>query len=760
MTTGVLRRAARHGLVLAAVAGTITGMTSVPSAHAAAIAQATRTTRAAQTDRADQAVKDARAARDARTVAGTRTAKDTRNGKDTRAARDATDTNPTPYSYSKPQPGYTITFVARDCPSYRDVMANRQRNNIMESLEDLGKDSVYGYGQAVDPSVEEPNDPNCTPLNGWQFEMGSAYTKSGQLSIVTGSPKVITGDTTTNVPVLNPDGTDSGKTLDGALIYHLTDQQFDLAKHNALWVQGGTADDPQLTNRYGDKYGFASMRCAVDNNNADNVEYVAYPSGYRNVFCYAYYVSPAPTAAEVTITKRIVGGSRDITQGFTFDSNLSYDPSGTFGLTVNNGNPASADFIRANSTALGGTYNVKEEIPDGWRLDSITCARTGSAGTPSTWRIDASTASVAIDLAGSDHVTCVYSDTPPLAPTLHVWKVTAGRAGGPFTFEVRGPVNHDLTATTSAAEQPAEATENGTTPADYTPGIYTITEKLPPATSYGSWQFEQAYCDTRDLRVASSSTDPQITINLKNNLGDDCVFRNVFKPDGHIIVRLKTIGGTGTAFAYVTSPTKYPKPTPFSGTTVADSKEVTAYDQDGLPLEDYHIQSAGPIADPTKGSWTLVSFSCADGDYTRNGDQHVTIHLTEDEPAANCLAVYKWNPAVTVDVVKTAHGTQAARSGPAVVTIRCAGQASGRVVLAEAATRATLPKPLYLHKNVTCKVSEPRSGAKAAQNWKVKATVNGHRLAVPGTFLVTTHGTRHYAVSVSNQYRPAKVPGS
>jgi hypothetical protein len=665
---------------------------------------------------------------------------------------------PRAYSYSKPQPGYTITFVARDCPAYSDVMANRARNNIMEALQNLGKDSVYTSAEAVDPSIEEPNDPNCKPLNGWQFEMGSNYSKSGQLSNVTGAPLAVTGDTTSNVPVLNPDGTDSGKTLDGALIYPLTDQQIDLAQNSALWVQGGTVANPQLENRYGDKYGFASLRCAVDNNNADNVEYVAYPSGYRNVFCYAYYVSPAPTPAEVTIAKKIQG-SAGITQGFTFDSNLSYDPSGTFGLTVNNGSPAAEDFIRANSTALGGTYNVKEQIPDGWKLDSITCSRTGSAVTASTWTIDEATASVAISLSGSDHVTCVYTDSPPLAPTLVVWKVTGGRAGGPFRFEVRGPVSHDLTATTTAAEQPTEATEGGTSPADYTPGDYTITEKLPPAARYGSWQFEQAYCNEHTLRTGRSA-DPSVSVHLENNKGQDCVFRNVFRPAGHIILRLETIGGTGTAFAYITSPTKYPRPKPFKGTTIRDSRKITAYNERNLPLEDYRVQSAGPVSNPTKGTWTLVSFTCSKGDVTRNGSQKVTIHLTEAEPAADCLAVYKWNPATTVEVVKTAHGPRAARSGPAVVEIGCADQASGRVVLAGTGSRATLPEPLYLHDNVTCAVSEPRTGARAAENWTVSATVNGRRLSVPGTFTASTSGPGRYLVLVANHYHAARIPGS
>ena len=41
-----------------------------------------------------------------------------------------------------PKP-YTVTLAARTCPAYADIIANRNRNNIQESLEDLGPDTNY-----------------------------------------------------------------------------------------------------------------------------------------------------------------------------------------------------------------------------------------------------------------------------------------------------------------------------------------------------------------------------------------------------------------------------------------------------------------------------------------------------------------------------------------------------------------------------------------------------------------------------------------
>ncbi len=63
----------------------------------------------------------------------------------------------------------SITYAARSCPSYEDVSANLARNNIQESLRDLGPDTDYVSGQPISPAIEEPGQPNCTPIVGWRF---------------------------------------------------------------------------------------------------------------------------------------------------------------------------------------------------------------------------------------------------------------------------------------------------------------------------------------------------------------------------------------------------------------------------------------------------------------------------------------------------------------------------------------------------------------------------------------------------------------
>ena len=105
----------------------------------------------------------------------------------TGAAQPATNTNGTV--------DYSVTMAARYCPTYSDVFANRARNNIMESLQDLGPDSQYTNFVAVDPSVEDGMAPQtaCKPLPNWTFAFGNgiALNDAGtNLSYVTGTSSV------------------------------------------------------------------------------------------------------------------------------------------------------------------------------------------------------------------------------------------------------------------------------------------------------------------------------------------------------------------------------------------------------------------------------------------------------------------------------------------------------------------------------------------------------------------------------------------
>ena len=266
-----------------------------------------------------------------------------------------------------------LTIVARVCPTYQDVMANLARNDIQESLQDLGKNTVYSAGQPIDPAIEAREQPNCKPLPDWTFTLGTGYQSRavsgtwGSLSIVTGafSTSLVTQDETA---LLNDQGQTTGDQIEGAATIELTPEQADIAaRPDALWIQGGTTTDPVLDKTYPGQYGFAALRCAIDNLNGDNVEWIGYPSGASHVFCYAYYVKPPPTSGTIIVTKT-VSSPRDATHTFSFGGNISFNADGTFDLAVQNGAPASMTFYRAETGPNDQPWTVQELVPPGWVL--------------------------------------------------------------------------------------------------------------------------------------------------------------------------------------------------------------------------------------------------------------------------------------------------------------------------------------------------------------------------------------------------------
>ena len=233
--------------------------------------------------------------------------------------------------------GYYVTFAARSCPTYSDVDANKARNDIQESLDDLGPDSPYNAsGGLVDPAVEEaaPQDA-CSPLPNWTFTLGHGYQSLavsgpwGDLSKVT--------DPFPRGPIVTQASTPlydqyhnrvNGQSIAGATTIQLSDDERQQASVSGqLWAQGGVPSDPVLAQQFpGPEYGFAALRCAADAVNGDNVETIFFPAGVTHVFCYALYVVPPPTSGTITIQKRVVGAPAGENPAFHFSGPLSFDP--------------------------------------------------------------------------------------------------------------------------------------------------------------------------------------------------------------------------------------------------------------------------------------------------------------------------------------------------------------------------------------------------------------------------------------------------
>src|SRR5262249_29804141 len=125
---------------------------------------------------------------------------------------------------------YRVTFAARVCENYTDIFANLNRNNILESLKDLGPDSQYApggqfSGQLVNPAAESiPRQDRCVPLAGWRFSLGRGHWVRavsgpwGSLAIVLEpfTSRIGTIVTQASTPELNDTGGPTGLALAGA----------------------------------------------------------------------------------------------------------------------------------------------------------------------------------------------------------------------------------------------------------------------------------------------------------------------------------------------------------------------------------------------------------------------------------------------------------------------------------------------------------------------------------------------------------------
>jgi uncharacterized repeat protein (TIGR01451 family) len=530
--------------------------------------------------------------------------------------------------------GYRVTFVARSCPSYDDIYANRARNNIVESLKDLGPDTQYPVagGVLIDPVHEDiAPQTNCTPLVGWHFTIGPSYVTRavsdswGSLSVVT-SPYSTSIVTQASTNLLNTTGGNvPGQSIAGATTIQLTNAQRDQASRSALWVQGGTPTDPVLAGPFpGPRYGFGTLRCATDNLNGDNVEFVFFPQGVTHVFCYAYYVTPSPTAGEITIKKQVVGGPGGASFLFngTGAGNLSFDPNG-FRLA----DGGSQDFFRAGG--VNGAvvdWNVTESAVDSYDT-SISCVN-GSA------TIDGRT--VTIHLQAEQHVMCTFTNTyVPPPGGLRITKVTRGGVGT-FTYDVTpvsGGAAHHTIATTTVEGVPENAEPELTA---LPPGTYKVAEHLP-TTSDGRWRLYRVSCDG----TAQSTTGP-FEVTIASGQGVSCRFINRFTPAGAISLAKITKGATGTVKFQIERVSRIPSQYLQTATTTKQGVAANAMPNtpanatDHLRLGTYRITEQAPPSDPA-GGWTLVLVTC-NGVPMPFEQGSTLVTLTSSRPSVHCVS--------------------------------------------------------------------------------------------------------------------------
>jgi Domain of unknown function DUF11 len=528
-----------------------------------------------------------------------------------------------------------VTIAARSCPSFDAITANRARNNIMESLENLGPDTPYGVGGVpliVDPAVEAQVQPSCTAIANWQFTLGTGYqTRAvpgvwGSLSKVTGaySPTVVTKH---QVPLRDSDGhpLPGDVHIFGAETIHLTKEQVELATTpSKLWIQGGT---PTLPITDPETYAFGALRCATDNLNGDNVEWISYPPDTAHVFCFAYYVKPAPTSGTINVVKDVTLPPEAVPQKVRFTGDISY-ANNEFFLTASNGNPGRISFIRA----AGRTWSFKEDPPPQGTLTTIDCtSQTGG----STFVTDLDTRETSVSLGAGDTVTCTYHNRyrrPPAGLALR--KVSLGGLGT-FGFEIEGEgdrVTGSATTTELGVARPVEPAEDI---ADLGAGTYRVTEDLPPDVG-GSWRLERVNCSPGG-ETQPRATTVEITVPPPAGTNPICTFTNRFTPAGRITLRKITLGATASTRFQVR---------PEFGETRPEREQIATTTQPGepalatgdkleeIPIGRYSILET--IGGPNR--WQVAGVQC-DGVPVPAIAGRIIIELTDDDPVRDCTFI-------------------------------------------------------------------------------------------------------------------------
>lgn len=638
------------------------------------------------------------------------------------------------------QPGQlAVTFVALSCPEYTDIMANRARNNIQESLRELGKDTVYSAGQPISPTIEGPNQPNCTPLRNWDFQLGTGYTgktpATQYLSTVTGgyATPIRTGGP---IPELDASGVDTGRTIDGAVTIVLDAAQAQQAQRpNSLWAQGGRG--AQTLPATGE-FGFGALRCAVDNLNGDNVEFISYPTASRHVFCYYFAVTPPPEAGTIIVRKQVtpgtVGGS-----AFPFEGNISYDKPtegapGRFTLNASDGSTGSITFIRGAVGPGDPLWNFRELMPAGWVQAAVPVC-TSVLGSP--WSFDPGTG-ISVELLADDVVTCTFVNERDLTGPAFLYKLAVNGTGS-FPFRVTPPLQPEV-STTVDVTTPYTFVEVLSTPGNVA-GEYVTTETLP-IVSYGTWELIHVLCEVEtggvegpieDLPFTSSGQDRTASRTIASGESLVCVFVNAFDSDGRIDVEKTTLGGVGT-FTYGIVPVDEGNPSQFglSATTTAPGVTVDALPvppsgaAENLPIGSrWTVQEFLP-APTQEGYWRVVEADC--GGAVRGVDlpsATVTVEITEEAPEVQCSFVNEFVSLSSFQVIKNTSSDTALRPDPAVISWACSNRTGGDVSVPSA--QATADDTVDVVGYTTCTVVETATGAASGVSVDTSAvlTFNG-----------------------------------
>ena len=502
----------------------------------------------------------------------------------------------------------------------------------------------------------------------------------------------------------------------------LTDAQAERAQRgSSLWVQGGTPSQP--LNGLQDEYGFAALRCSIDNLNGDNVEWIGFPSGARHVFCYYFAVKPPPTAGTIVVTKQIQAGSNG-GQSFVFEGNISYADNDGNGVNdfvlrpAGPGSPASISFIRGETRAGEDPWSFAEIVPTGWDLVSATCTSTSGDSV-----IDSSVGgdpgAFEVTLAAEDTVRCTYVDRQAVTGPLQLSKVTYGAVGSfDFAVDVPNPgsdVSNTVTTTEEGVE--VEVASAAAAPA----GTYTATETLPASDPTGSWELDSVQCGGVEVPFTSSGRDRTAVKTIGIGESYNCVFTNVFSPAGSLMIRKIAVGDApGATFGYVVQQYDDDAGT-FTGpefrqsaTTDGTDTPATATGADLTALgvdqpDSYYLVTELPPPPTELGEWRFDDVTCTDNFIPLPDAGAALVAIQSDAPDVVCDFTNVFAPYGSLVVTKNAAGDQAGRAGPVTVELTCDDDTKASLVLPVTDTTASLDTLLFADP-AACTVKETETG--------------------------------------------------
>ena len=592
---------------------------------------------------------------------------------------------------------YKLTLVARYCPdspgnAYLNVRANRARNNIMQTLKDLGPPSNYNNSMnpPVNPTNEEAAPQSvCQPMPAG-FPVTVGRTPSGFAPLpVNGSNQPYLGKVTSpntqrvlaSTPLLNDQGQTTGQNIAGAVTYDLTDADYAATANQSFWVMGGSAANGlgDLTGDFApDNLQFAALRCNIDALNGDNVEWVRYRTGQTHAFCYAIYIQddvPLPTPGTITIRKAAQdsGGI-----SFGFEGDISFNPGGTFSLQDQG--------VFSETRAPGDWYVTEDALPDGWELTGITC----DADDNSSFFVDLGLRRVNIRLAEGGFIDCTYTNQPiPPPAKLVVEKATYG-ATGAFPFTITPPTEPvetpTLTTTSDQGEDPASyeivPTESGT---------YEIAEELPDSPN-GTWELTDVSCvDDAGDDVPTTGTGLSREVAIAPSREVRCTFINTFTPRATVVIRAATVGGSNAAINYTTLVTNadgecdFRTDPPFiysqDADTVGQGDSFVTATGDSMadqPIQTYCIAGTRPTegADP---SWVTKSVECT-GDIDYGAPFATSAEsinaIVQPLPGGTVTCDFLYLKRAELEVRKTVDSGNDLRDGPVTLTVNCVNSAA------------------------------------------------------------------------------------